>query len=225
MTPRSTPPVLVQDPEVMCLSYMAWTLWLLGYPDQALERIQEALTLARELSRPLSLAWALNSAAMVHQFLQEGQAAQEQAEAGVALCTEQGFPYWLAFGTILRGWALAKQGQEEEGIAWMRQGLAAVRATGAEQGRPYFLAPLAEAYGRVGQTEEGLTVLAEALAAVHKTGERWYEAELYRLKGELTLQSKVQVQSPKSKKKRRSIFTRPLRSPGSSKQNHWSCGR
>jgi len=95
-------------------------------------------------------------------------------------------------GTIERGLALAMQGQGEEGIAQLRQGLAAWRATGAEGGRTGQLGALAKAYGRVGQTEEGLTVLAEALAVVHKTGERWQEAELYRIKGTLTLQ-KFQV--------------------------------
>ena len=124
---------------------------------------------------------------MLHQFRREGQAVQGRAEALIALSTEQGFPHWLASGTILRGWALAVQGQGEEGIAQMRQGLDAFRATGAELSQSYFLALLAEAYGKVGQAEEGLTVLAEALATVEKTGERFYEAELYRLNGELTL--------------------------------------
>jgi predicted ATPase len=96
----------------------------------------------------------------------------------------------------MRGWALAERGQKEEGIIQMRQGLTASRATGAELWRPSFLALLAETYGKVGQAEEGLPLLAEALAAIAKTGERYYEAELYRLKGELTLQS--QVPSPKS---------------------------
>jgi predicted ATPase len=86
----------------------------------------------------------------------------------------------------------AEQGQEEEGIAQIRQGLATHRATGAELSRPFYLALLTEAHGKVGQAEEGLSVLVEALAHVHKTGERFYEAELYRLKGQLTLQ-KFQV--------------------------------
>ena len=107
----------------------------------------------------------------------------------ITLSGEQGFPFWLACGTILRGWALAEQGQGEEGIAQMRQGLAAQQATGAEMYRPYCLALLAEAYGKVGQPEEGLNMLAEALAIVNKNGERFYEAELYRLQGELTLSS------------------------------------
>ena len=98
--------------------------------------------------------------------------------------------------------ALAEQGQAEEGIAQMQQGLAALRAIGTELGQPRQLAVLAEAYGKVGQVEEGLTVLAEALALVDKTGERYYEAELYRLKGELTLaQSSVQVEFKVQKSK------------------------
>src|SRR5262249_1633626 len=110
----------------------------------------------------------------------------------ITLSTEQGFPFWGAMGTIVRGWALAEQGQQEEGIVQLRQGLAAWRATGAELVRPCYLALLAETYGKMGQAEGGLTVLAEAVAVGHKNGERFYEAELYRLKGELTLkQSRV----------------------------------
>jgi len=103
------------------------------------------------------------------------------------LSSEQGFPLWLAHGTALRDWALAEQGQGEEGIAQIRQGLADYQATGAEYQRPYWLALLAEASGKVGRAEEGLSALAEALASVNKIGGRCYEAELYRLKGELLL--------------------------------------
>jgi predicted ATPase len=183
----------VVDPGMGCLSYAALTLWVLGYPDQALKRSHEALTAAQELSSPYSLAFALDLAAMLRQFSRESQAAQEQAESAITLCAKQGFPFYLAWGISLRGCALAEQGQVEEGIAQIRQGLAAWQATGAERHRPYFLTLLAEAYGKAGQTEEGLTVLVEALAAVNKTGGRVWEAELYRLKGELTLkQSRVQ---------------------------------
>ena len=177
---------------VYCLTFEAYALWLLGYPEQALKKREEALTLAQDLSHPYSLAFALSHGALLHQYRQEVQAAQEQAEAAIAVCTEQGFPYWLAMGTILRGWAMAEQGQEEEGIAQMRQGLAAYRATGAELRRPYYISLLAEACGKKGQAEEGLNTLAEALNTVNKTGERWYEAELFRLKGELLLKSEIQ---------------------------------
>jgi predicted ATPase len=177
----------VQDPGVSCLCYGAWALWSLGYPDRALQRSREALTLAPELSHPFSLAYALYHAASLHQLRLEGQAAKQRAESSIRLSTEQGFTEWVALGTILRGWALAEQGQGEEGVALIRQGIAAYRATGSELLRPHFLALLAEAYGRVGQAEEGLGALAEALALVDKTGERSDEAELYRLRGELTL--------------------------------------
>jgi len=114
----------------------------------------------------------------------------------MALSTEQGFAYWLAMGTILRGWALAEQDQGVAEVAQMRQGLAAWRATGTELRRPYYLALLAEVCGKAGQAEAGLAALTDALTVVDNTGERFYEAELYRLKGELTLQSRVQ--GPKS---------------------------
>jgi predicted ATPase len=124
---------------------------------------------------------------MLCQLCRDVQAAQERATAAIALCTEQGFALYLARGTILQGWAIAEQGQGAAGLAQMRQGLVAYQATGAEVFRPYYLAFLAEVYGKVGQTGEGLTLLGEAIAAVHKTGERFCEAELYRLQGELLL--------------------------------------
>jgi predicted ATPase len=175
------------DPGVCCRFHAAWVLWLLGYPDQGLQRSQDALALAQELAQPQSLAIALRWAADLHTHRREGQAVQERAEAVIRLSTEQRFEQELAQGTILWGWALTGQGQGVEGIAAMRQGLAALRATGGELRRPQFLALLAEAYGERGQSEEGLNVLVEALAAVEKTGERYYEAELYRLRGELLL--------------------------------------
>ncbi len=100
---------------MLCLSQAAWTLWMLGHPDQALQRNHAALTLAQELSHPHSLAFALGFAAKLHQFRREAQAAQERAEAAITLSTKQGLPYWLAWGTILRGWALAEQGSGAEG--------------------------------------------------------------------------------------------------------------
>jgi predicted ATPase len=190
------------DPGVVCLSRVARVLWPLGYPDQALKKSHEALALAQELSHPLSLAFALFSAGLLRHFRREGQAAQEQAEALLALSREHGFVFHLATGTIVRGWALAEQGQEEEGIAQMRQGLSALQATGAGLSSVVWSGPLAEAYGKAGRPEEGLTLLAEALAVVNKTGGRLHEAELYRIKGTLTLQkfqvsgSKLQVANP-----------------------------
>jgi predicted ATPase/class 3 adenylate cyclase len=175
------------DPGVVCEIYDMLGLWLLGYPDQALIKSHEACTLAQELSHPFSLAYALNLAALLRRLRREGQAARERAEAATTVAAEQGFPLWLAIGTILRGGALAEQGQEAEGMAQIWQGLAIVQATGAEVARPYFVTLLAEVSRRQGQAKAGLNVLDEALAAVQRTGERWWEAELHRLKGELLL--------------------------------------
>lgn len=199
--PRS--PFFMNDPRVSGPSLAAWALWYLGYPDQSLQRSQEALAVAKEMAHPASRISVLVWAAMFHLTLRrEGLLAGELAEAGVALATEQGFPYWVAYGTVARGGALAMQGREEEGIAQMQQGLAALRAIGTVQALPRFLAVRAEAYGRAGQVEEGLDLLAEALALVDKTGERYYEAELYRLKGELTLaQSKASLGQVSGKSK------------------------
>ena len=160
---------------------------MLGYPDQALARLHEALALAHELSHPFSLAFARCLAAIVSQFRRDVPAVHEQAEAAVALATEQGFPQWAAYGTSLRGWALAMQGQGEEGMAQVRQGIAAWRATGAAVLVPYLCTVLADVSAHLGHTEDGLQALAEAHTLVEQHEERWWEAEISRLRGVLLL--------------------------------------
>jgi predicted ATPase len=178
-----------EDAGVVCHTFAAWTLWYLGYPDQGLARNQEAVTLAQQNAHPFSQGFALSCAAMFHQFRHEVCAAQERAEATIILAQEQGFAFWGAFGAILHGWSLAHlQGRAQEGIEQIHQGLIAYHATGAETARPYLLALLAEAQGTMGQPEAGLTALTEALTLADTTGERWYESEIYRLKGKLLLQ-------------------------------------
>ena len=176
------------DAGVVCHIHAAWALWYLGYPAQGLARSQEAMTLAQQSAHPFSMGIALNWAAVFHQFRCERRAAQERAEAALRLTTDQGFPLSMAHSAMLCGWVLAHQGQDQDGIKQLHQGLLTLRATGAELLQPYFLALLAEAYRTTGQVEEGLAVLAEALALVDTRGERHYEAELYRLKGALLLQ-------------------------------------
>jgi predicted ATPase len=170
----------VQDPGVAGGSHLAVTLWLLGYPDQALEKSRDALAWARHLSHPHSLAYALSGAKRVHRFRGELPVVQELHEESMSLATEHRFAHRLSEGTVLQGWMCVVQGRVGEGITTMRQGLAAVRRRAPSQ-----LAWLAEAYGIAGQTDQGLATLDEALDLVHQTGERWWEAELYRLRGEL----------------------------------------
>jgi class 3 adenylate cyclase/predicted ATPase len=161
-----------QDPGVSCRAYAAQTLWLLGYPAQALTPLHEALALAHALSHPFSLAWARCMAAIVSQFRLDVLAVHEHAEAAVALSSAQGFPQWAALGTILRGWALAMQGQGEEGMAQVRQGIAAWRATGAVLIVPYFYTMLADVSAHLGHTGEGLQALAEAHTLLEQQEER-----------------------------------------------------
>jgi len=173
-----------EDGGVMCQSFAARALWFLGYPDQALARSHEAVTLAQQIVHPFSLGFALIFAAMIHQHRREVRAVHERAETVISLALAQGFPFWLAQGAILRGWTLAQQGQAQAGIEQIHQGSNAFRATGAEINQSYFLGLLAEAHGTLGEPETGLRMLTEALAL----GERWYKPELYRLKGALLLQ-------------------------------------
>jgi predicted ATPase/class 3 adenylate cyclase len=175
------------DLGVFFLAYMVRPLWLLGYPDQALRQSHKALTMAQELAHPFSLTYAINFAALGHQFRREAQETQMRAEASCALAGEQGFAFFLALGTVLRGWALAEQGQRDAGIVQMCEGMAACRTTGAEADRPYFLALVAEACGRGRRYNEGLAMLEEALDLVDQYEERYWEAEIHRLNGELLL--------------------------------------
>jgi predicted ATPase len=177
------------DDGVAGLGYSTWVLWSLGYVDQAVHKSKELLHLAQDLAHPLSRAWAYNSVAWQYQFRREAQTAKAWAEAGLALCAEQGFTQLLAVGALVQGWAMAAQGQAEAGIGRMREGLTALRDTGTAIGYPRYLGLLAEAYGAVQQAEVGLSLLSEALAVLEQTGERFYEAELYRLQGTLTLQA------------------------------------
>jgi len=177
------------DPGAVCLAFAGLTLWMLGYPDQALTRANEALTLAQHLEHPSTLARVgLYYTTFLHQLRREWQMVSERATTAITVATAHQIALVLAAGPIMRGWALAMQGQGAEGLTQLRQGLDAYRATGAEFQRPHFLSLLAEVHRSLEQPEAGLTALSEALALVETTGERYYEAELHRLKGELLLQ-------------------------------------
>jgi predicted ATPase len=178
-------------PGVGCLAIAALTLWCLGYPAQALQRVQEALALAQTLAHPYSLALAENYMGMLHRRCHDAPAVQAHAEAQLALGTAQGFPLAVGFGTFWRGWALAMQGQAAAGLAQMHQGLACVLATGQTLGRPGHLVSLAEALGHTGQVAEGLRLLAEALVELEASRQGYLLAEAYRLQGVLLLQQAV----------------------------------
>jgi tetratricopeptide (TPR) repeat protein len=173
------------DAGVSVLGYEAYALWHLGYPTQALARAQAALRLAEVLSHPLSLAFAHHFIARVHQHRREIPQVQEHAEQAIAISSTHAFPARHAAGLILRGWAVAMQGQVDAGLSEVQQGLQEVeRLEAGVVTRPYFLALLAEVYARQQQFEAAFASLERAVACMHSTD---YEAEIYRLRGELIL--------------------------------------
>jgi predicted ATPase len=176
-----------QDVGVACKAFGGMALWLLGYPDRAVQKIHEAVTLGHELSQPSSEVLALHFAAMLHQCRREARAVLDYAEQSVAISAEHGFSFWHAGGLVLRGWALYECGSGAEGRVVLRQGLEAWLATGSVTYQTYYLALLVEILGQDGQSEQGLKVLDDAQALVERTSERFFQAELHRLQGELVL--------------------------------------
>jgi predicted ATPase len=162
-------------------------LWLLGYADQAEQWNQAFLARAQQVEHTPTQASALRFASILSQHRRDVAATQAYAEALMALATAQGLGHRVEQGRMLWGWALAMQGDAATGLAHIQQGLEAVQSRGQNLYHSYHLSLLAEAYGQAGQLEAGLSALAEALTLVEVTEERWWEAELYRLKGKLIL--------------------------------------
>jgi DNA-binding winged helix-turn-helix (wHTH) protein/predicted ATPase len=191
-------PTSVQDSEVGCLTYAASALWHLGYADQARLRLDEALALARKLAHPFSEVFVLTQGAGLHMLCGDLSTFRQWQEKAMILAQTQGFPLWLGLGTALNGWALIEQGQTKEGIAQVHQGLEIYHAIGTELSKSFFLLLLAEAYCRTGQTAEGFTFLTQAQTFIETTGERLFEAELYRLRGEILLTQEIKSQKSES---------------------------
>jgi predicted ATPase len=184
---RSIPPYGRADAWAVARSFIAWTLLLQGYSDRARSQRLQALAAARELGHPYTSAFIWHVNCLLCQVCGDRASAEECSAALMALATEQGFPHFLATGTLFHGWALAAKGSIEAGIDEMRRGLAAKEATGAEIKIPYYLGLLASAYVEAGQLSEALPLLAEAFDRLERTGERWFESELHRCKGEVLL--------------------------------------
>jgi predicted ATPase len=166
---------------------ISWNLWQLGYPDQALKRNNEALAIAQTLSDPMSLALAQTFAGALRQYRGEAREAQRHAETTIALCLENGLPNYFDYSTILSGWVMVHHGDNQAGTAQIQKGLAALRESGAEFRKPYFLCLLADACLRANHHDQGLSALQEALAAADKNEDRSHEPDIHRLEGELLL--------------------------------------
>jgi predicted ATPase len=175
------------DPHVVSLVFLGIVFFCLGFPDQAMARSRAAIAAARSLAHPPSLAVSLTAAARLSWLLGDNAALEQRVGELVSVATEQGFPHWRAVGTIYRGWLQVNSGSVTGGLCLLRSGSTAHRATGAESLRPYLIALAASAHEIAGQIEEAATQLEDALQIVEKTGERWFAAELNRLKCQLLL--------------------------------------
>jgi predicted ATPase len=174
-------------PQLISRAVLANVLFCLGFSDQALAQSSAAITEARRLAHPPSLAVSLAIGARVLSLVGDNAILHEWVNQLVAVTTERGFLHWGAQGTIYRGWAEIKDGDVTEGMSLLRSGSTAYRATGAQGNMPYQIALLAGACEIAGQIEEGLTLLDDALQIVERTGERWFAGELNRLQGQFLL--------------------------------------
>jgi tetratricopeptide (TPR) repeat protein len=173
------------DLGVFAQRQLATVKWLQGYPEQAVVLVRQAHTLAEDLDHPFSIAGALAITCLVHCCRREVPDVKDWAERTITLTTRHGIELWKLAGMMCHGWAMAKQGQAEEGIEEICHGLDAWSASGAQATLPLYLSLLAEAHMKISQVAEGLSVLEQALTGVEKSGERYWEAELHRLRGEL----------------------------------------
>jgi TOMM system kinase/cyclase fusion protein len=176
------------NPDTSARSALASVLWLLGYPDQALRCSEENLAILRSLvQHPYSVAFGLTVAAFLRQYLGDPPATRALAEEAVVLSEAHGLAFIGAMASMFEGWVRTREGELDEGMAQMRRGLAAQLATGAELARPYWLWLLAEVCQRTGAAREGLALLDDAEATVERTHDRYWEAEIHRLRGRLLL--------------------------------------
>jgi predicted ATPase len=198
------------DMGVISLGYAALTQWLLGYPDQAVDRDEQARARAEELSHPYSLGIALYFSSILHMFRREGEGALKFADENVRLATDHGFQQLLPSAICFRGGGLVECGQAEEGIAQLREGREGLAALGAGAWQTMRLGWQAAGYGTLGRVEEGLGAVAEASAALERTGECFFEAELYRLRGDLLLKRDAQAVESKVEGEAEACFRQAL---------------
>ena len=180
----------------MC--YSAWALWQLGFPDQALERTSVVVARTEQLNHKFSMGEAYGFRAAVQHFRGENAAALDSAERAIAICEEGGFAVWLAHARLIHGRALAELGEVASGLEEMRVAYDDWTRTGAVVTTPFYLALRAEGFALAERFDEGLDVLDQALAIVERSGERYYEAEIRRLHGQLIVRSAARAGTDRS---------------------------
>jgi len=184
-------PVFLAFPEtdVACRSFLCLILQMQGHVDEAVACSRSVLAAAHDMGHAFTLSQALYLNCWLHQVRDEPRIVRERASAMLSLTVDHNYPIWQANAKALHGWALAATGAREAGITQMRQGISEINALGVLLHQPSMIGMLARAYNDAGRSDDALASLGEALAVVGKTGERWFEAELCRLKGETLLTS------------------------------------
>ena len=178
-----------QDPWVAASSFRGQVMWLLSFPDSALDSTTQAVKRAKEMRHHFSITFSQFLHCCVLHLRREPEALRKEAEAGLVLSEQQGFPYWVPRFRFFRGWALTEQGKIEEGVAEMLLCLDREQASSLFVRRPYYLALLAEAKSKLNEVGMGLEIIEEAIDEFEQFPDRWSEPEIYRIKGELLLKS------------------------------------
>jgi predicted ATPase len=186
---RSLAPRFGQDIRVSILSFRSIALWVLGYPEAALTDVDQVVKDAREIGHAPSLMYALAVTSVTHLLLGNYAAAYAQTDEAVAVAEEKGAPYWRAWGRIVQSCVLALTGKASDAIRQITSGLTAYRSTGATVCLPGWLSELAKTYADLRQFDDAWRCIDEAFAAVNRTKERWWEAEVNRIAGEIALQT------------------------------------
>jgi class 3 adenylate cyclase/predicted ATPase len=177
------------DPGVCARVFEGLSLWLLGYPDQASGSFDDAVALARRLGHPMSLAQSLTYGNWVSVLRREPERAGENAEEANRVASEHGIAMFIARSQIARGWVAAQNGDRSAGIGEIRDGLVACRQTGSRMGEPFYTSLLAEVLLESGQIDDARAAIKDARGRVESTGEKWFEADIHRVEGEIILRS------------------------------------
>lgn len=173
------------DAGVACLSFAGWNLWMVGRTEQAVSRCNESIALAQKLQHPFSKSIALSFAALLHQLRRDVASTRKLAEETISLCMEHGIETFLEMGNVMLGWAQNEESPDSSGVQLIRKGIAAWRATGANLVVPHFQQILAAALLESGNHSDALAAIEQALALIQATGDHSFEAECWRLKGDL----------------------------------------
>jgi len=189
------------DMGVLTLSVGGWATWFLGYPDTAGKKRHDAVTLARRLNHPHTLAFAITFDIVIRIYRREFEGIKELIEELIQLSAEKGFIYWEAHGIFYDGYMQALEGEFEKGIAKMHKALDILQAIGAGTCFTRLYSRIMEAYILTQETEKGLDIYDNAMKILRRDDERYCEAELYRLKGELLLVKAEEMKTQAGTKK------------------------